>query len=293
MLIITIFRCDGKADCKDSSDELECSVVDLDTSYSKFLSPPIPDNSSSTKLVIGSSISLNSLSAFDPILGNYDVKFTVQLKWVDGRLKFNNLRSPPELNSLQPDEMGKIWFPFFIFDNTKKKNLSLLDGKASLKIIKLGDGTLSSYQDTENKFIFKGFENAIEYTRFYSDQFECEYAFHWYPFDTQTCYLDITATSDLKDFIEFAVDQFMYLGPMDLTEYSVKKIDMRVEDGSLLRVEVIIQRRLLSLILTAFVPTIILNIIGHMSNYFKEFFFEGLMSLNVTVMLVLTTMFLR
>ena len=31
---------------------------------------------------------------------------------------------------------------------------------------------------------------------------------------------------------------------------------------------------------------------GHMSNYFKEFFFEGLMALNVTVMLVLTTMFL-
>merc|ERR1712012_312430 len=66
----------------------------------------------------------------------------------------------------------------------------------------------------------------------------------------------------------------------------------RVENGTLLRVEVIIQRRLLSLVLTAFVPTIILNIIGHMSNYFKEFFFEGLMSLNVTVMLVLTTMFL-
>ena len=29
-----------------------------------------------------------------------------------------------------------------------------------------------------------------------------------------------------------------------------------------------------------------------MSNYFKEFYFEGLMGLNVTVMLVLTTMFL-
>ena len=46
------------------------------------------------------------------------------------------------------------------------------------------------------------------------------------------------------------------------------------------------------MILTTFIPTIILNIIGHMSNYFKEFYFEGLMGLNVTVMLVLTTMFL-
>ena len=56
--------------------------------------------------------------------------------------------------------------------------------------------------------------------------------------------------------------------------------------------QIVIQRRLLSLILTTFIPTIILNIIGHMSNYFKEFYFEGLMGLNVTVMLVLTTMFL-
>ena len=36
-----------------------------------------------------------------------------------------------------------------------------------------------------------------------------------------------------------------------------------------------------------------MNIIGHMSNYFKEDFFEGLMAMNVTVMLVLTTLFLR
>ena len=85
----------------------------------------------------------------------------------------------------------------------------------------------------------------------------------------------------------------MYEGPADLTEYSVQKTVMSLSNDTTLRVEIVIQRRLLSLILTAIVPTIILNIIGHMSNYFKEFFFEGLMSLNVTVMLVLTTMFLR
>ena len=49
----------------------------------------------------------------------------------------------------------------------------------------------------------------------------------------------------------------------------------------------------MSLILTTFLPTILMNIVGHMANYFKEDFFVGLMSLNVTVMLVLTTLFLR
>ena len=54
-----------------------------------------------------------------------------------------------------------------------------------------------------------------------------------------------------------------------------------------------IQRRLLSMALTTFLPTILINIIGHMSNYFRKDFFEGLMAMNVTVMLVLTTLFVR
>ena len=45
--------------------------------------------------------------------------------------------------------------------------------------------------------------------------------------------------------------------------------------------------------LTTFLPTILINVIGHMSNYFKKDYFEGIMSMNVTVMLVLTTLFLR
>ena len=55
----------------------------------------------------------------------------------------------------------------------------------------------------------------------------------------------------------------------------------------------VLQRRLLSLFLTTFLPTLLINTIGHMSNYFRKDFFEGLMAMNVTVMLVLTTLFLR
>ena len=50
--------------------------------------------------------------------------------------------------------------------------------------------------------------------------------------------------------------------------------------------------RLLSIIMTVFIPTLLLNLIGHSANYFKQFFFEAVISLNVTIMLVLTTMFI-
>ena len=74
-------------------------------------------------------------------------------------------------------------------------------------------------------------------------------------------------------------------------------------------VEVILGRRLIGTFMTIYMPTILLNIIGHSTNYFKPFFFEAVVTVNLTVqfwipcsfpffifslnkvMLVLTTMF--
>ena len=87
------------------------------------------------------------------------------------------------------------------------------------------------------------------------------------------------------------VDHFSYLGPKDLRDYTIQKKSMSRVNDDRLQVEFTIDRRLISLILTTFLPTIILNTIGHMSNYFNEHSFDAYMSLNVTVMLALTTMF--
>ena len=66
-------------------------VVNIGSSYSKFLSPPVKNNET-TKLEIISSITLHSMEAFDPVGGAYQVKFTVGMKWLDPRLTYNNLR---------------------------------------------------------------------------------------------------------------------------------------------------------------------------------------------------------
>ena len=283
-------RCDGQPECKDSTDEINCKVIETDQSYNKFLSPP--PQSGYQKLHVYVSIKMHTLSSFDPIHSNYESKFSVNLKWFDSRLKFNNLRSLPESNSMGPDEKEKIWFPSFIFDNTKSKNDCLIDRKSEIQVFRNGSGSISGMDSTENKLIYHGLDNYLIYDRYYNNIFECDFYLQWYPFDFQTCYLDIVPVENLKDFIQLTPDNFIYEGPLDLTQFTVKETGMKMGNARKLRVKVIVQRRLLSIVLTTFIPTIILNIIGHMSNYFKEFFFEGLMSLNVTVMLVLTTMFL-
>ena len=55
---------------------------------------------------------------------------------------------------------------------------------------------------------------------------------------------------------------------------------------------IVLGRRLLSILTTIFIPTILLNIIGHITNYFKPFYFESAIAVNLTVMLVLTSMYI-
>merc|ERR1719378_1735199 len=51
-------------------------------------------------------------------------------------------------------------------------------------------------------------------------------------------------------------------------------------------------RRLLGTILTVYVPSILVNVVGHSTNYFKDFFFEAVVTINLTCMLVLVTLFI-
>ena len=66
--------------------------------------------------------------------------------------------------------------------------------------------------------------------------------------------------------------------------------DYMYRDRTGVRVLVVFGRRLLGNNLTVYVPTVLLNTMGHITVYFKPFFFEAIITVNLTVMLVLTTM---
>ena len=55
---------------------------------------------------------------------------------------------------------------------------------------------------------------------------------------------------------------------------------------------VLLQRRIENALLTIYLPTMLILIIVYITNFFKPFFFEAVISVNLTALLVLTTLFI-
>ena len=212
--------------------------------------------------------------------------FVLELSWFDNRLQFYNLKHNDNMNTLTKDDQKLVWTPTVRFDNTEKQLTSKNDEKSFAKVSRLGNGTRSGNSYNEDIDIFEGNDNPIRLSRSYDVDFICEYDMRWYPFDYQTCHMVILMDGNMGMFVDLVADSLNYSGPTELTQYFVKNTEMGVKSfGSkhgVLVVSISLGRRLLGTILTIFLPTVLLNLIGHATNFFKAFFFEAVVTVNLT-----------
>ena len=81
----------------------------------------------------------------------------------------------------------------------------------------------------------------------------------------------------LENYADLVPDILMFTGPKELTQYFVKRFEInkaKIQTKSAVTISVTLGRRLLGTFLTIFFPTILLNVIGYSTNFFKAFFFE-------------------
>ena len=63
-------------------------------------------------------------------------------------------------------------------------------------------------------------------------------------------------------------------------------------DGEGITIEIIFGRKILSQIMTTYLPTLLICMVSFSTNYYKSQFFEALVAVNLTSLLVLTTLFI-
>ena len=131
----------------------------------------------------------------------------------------------------------------------------------------------------------------------------------WYPFDIQECTMEFNLKEVTAMFVElvpgdqfknknkpkkhreeFVTESLKYTGETMLDEYYIDNIAL-FDGESVMTVKITFGRGLFTIILTIYLSTILVNVIGHSAVFYKDSFFEAQVSLNVTVMLVQVTMF--
>merc|ERR1719270_1497231 len=288
-------RCNSDPGCFDLSDEFDCKIINPGKSYQSFIAPPPISDTGEKKVQIDISADIISILDIDEISSIFQVQFFLYFSWHDPRLIFYNLKSDIGLNALSPEEKQQIWVPKLLFSNTENKLDTLVDKDAIVTIERRGNFTIPDKSDVENRQFYHGKDDHITLSRFYNIRFLCQYSMNWYPFDLQKCSLILQMKGKGKDFADLNTDHLMYLGSDEVNQYVVYSYKMQLlpEDPSQVEIVVNLGRNLLTIILTTFVPTVLLNMISYSTTFFKAFFFEATVTVNLTAMLVLTTLFIN
>ena len=206
------------------------------------------------------------------------LKFSLRMTWVDARLEFYNIKLDETMNVISIKEMNRIWLPVIIFHNTERGQRAIIDEESFATISRTGQGTGSDSSISEDIDIYKGSENSISMSRLYNIEFFCDYDMRWYPFDSQTCFMLMKLGGGIEKLVSLEPGILRYLGPEELTQYYVKKSiigETTLNKAKGLKISITFGRRLLGTILTVYLPTVLLNVIGHATNFFKPFFFEA------------------
>ena len=206
-----------------------------------------------------------------------ELKFKISLQWMDARVSYYNIKLDENMNLLTLDEQLALWTPTIVFWNTKEQLRTVNDENTFASIRRDRNGSIIGKEINEDIEIYAGSENGITMSRVYSIQFYCEYQMAWYPFDQQICHVEMILDGVLDNYADLIPGNLLFSGPKELTQYFIKNTEISRRKVSTKRAVVVsltLGRRLLGTFLTVFFPTILLNVIGYSTNFFKAFFFE-------------------
>ena len=270
----------------DGSDEKNCDLLCAETLTEDTKILPLGQTNVTLSLEISSIPDINEKEQ------KFRAEYNLNLKWNDSRLLFCNVENTKE-TALKEQEIAKVWTPIVKMKNTAELEKILFDPDSLVSVN-------SDFDFNEgNTCLGNKFRGTLQYERSYQTDFICKFQLTLFPFDTQSCLMKFTIRKDETRGAELVAGNFNYTGIIDLSQEFIKNqffiVHHEMLDGgngyeSFVEVHFVLQRALSNIFVTKFLPTILLNTIGHAMNYLDREYFETILTVNLTVMLVLATM---
>jgi len=288
IISVTVFHT-----AKMNLDENNCHVVEFpkNRQYKETL-PPIgrkEGKMTPTEVEVAADIML--VTNIQDSSMTWSCKLQLNLTWLDGRLRWRDLRNNSNLNVLLFDDFSpKIWVASLIFANSHDNEITTVDEKTSLTVDKKGDFILSPLDEVNEVAYYEGAENPITYRREFSKEFSCEFQLFNYPFDTQECRIRLTLPDSLVGLIRLRPSELVYSGPVKLIQFNIKEWKWHQEDNGI-SVTLKMQRRYHHHLFTTFLPTFGLMIMCQSTLYLRADHFKTKSGVTLTTMLVMYTLY--
>nr|XP_045625856.1 uncharacterized protein LOC123775072 [Procambarus clarkii] len=285
-------RCDLRINCPDQSDEASCSAVSLPDTYRNTIPPPPTKEGQPLDIYFFIDI-ISFLS-----IATEDLTFTttmsLHLRWQDVRLTYHNLHDEHTLNLLSKDAVEKIWTPTVSFSNAHGNVFTNLERGSRVECVRQKPSRPSPPQYTHETNIFSGLENSMEMSQSYTAQYSCDFDLIMFPFDAQVCSLQFTLVSAASSYMVLKPSSANYSGPKNLIEYTIGRVTIqRTQEVqfSSVKVEVRFFRRYNFYLLTLYIPTALLIVIAYASFFFNPDDFNSRITVALTALLVLASLF--
>ena len=141
-----------------------------------------------------------------------------------------------------------------------------------------------------NYYLFKGHETKVSQNWSWTCETFCQFEYTWYPFDVQNCNIHIEIFGDN---LQLRLIDVTYSGNVDLGKYFFRNLGFCSTDKFGRRgtfVDISFARPLTGNFMTLYMPTLLLLLISQMSTIFSKTFLDVVIEVNVTLLLVLTTL---
>ena len=261
-------KCNFVPDCWDGDDEKKCPILRVSNleGYKSYLPDVTVDEAGDIiKKPVKVAIDITNVESIQEVKSRFTSAFTLTAEWTDTRLVWNDLNEDVFLNIPSEEQKNIFWFPKIILVNSENNFEIPNDEEAKLLVKRNGTFTMSNEYDLQETAYFAGEDNPVFYSRDFNVKFKCNFDLRFFPFDTQTCSISLTAGNKVRNFIELVGESLEFTGKTKLATFDVVKWNLEtlaISSEIDVKVNIFLKRQIAQHFLGIYLPSVFIMTIA-------------------------------
>ena len=287
-------RCNGINECDDDSDENGCTLVDIPNSYDKLISPVSFKEPRGTISLL-THVEIVSVDTIDTTKMLIGITFKIGIKWIDGRLRFQNLDSNGR-NLISKEATLKLWLPS---DNIHHDNAILgeivMDDKRKVGVTNLTVAMPGDTMNSVENYIYEGSQAQLFIEQRFKITYRCIFELAMFPFDSHICNFTMKLDVQKSNLILFTEDDtpILYEGPTTVGQFEISEVASKAQNDGCspkFMFSLTIRRFVTNQMLSTFLPTFLLWCLGYATLFIDIENFTDRFIGTITALLVLAAL---